>query len=110
MEALDWVILILLVGVVGFAIYVSTPAPRAVSSVTAAPVQAYKPESWCFVGENTLGRYCVKSEKCGPLDRFPSREACEYTEASALPLGVTGEGGLYYTQFLAPRVAQYHTF
>jgi hypothetical protein len=96
-----------------------TPFPAPVAAPSLAPTtptspttdpRAYVPESWCFVGENTLGRYCIKSEKCGPLDRFPSREACELTEASALPLGVTKDGGLVYNPFMQPKAARYHTF
>lgn len=69
----------------------------------------YTPESWCLVGENTLGRLCTQSTACKGIDRFPSREACEYTEASALPLGVTGQGGLFYHPFMS-REARYNTF
>ena len=82
------------------------PAP---TSIRQAHARVYRPESWCLVGENTLGRYCVRSDSCGPLERFPSREACEYTEASAMPLGVTEEGGLIMNPFLS-RERRYHTF
>ncbi len=89
-------------------------APTATTTTTPTPPtddpRTYVPESWCFVGENTLGRYCIQSEKCGPLDRFPSREACELTEASALPLGVTKEGGLVHNPFMQPKAVRYHTF
>ena len=79
---------------------IAAPAP-APAPATETDIRAYKPESWCLIGENTLGRYCVQAENCGPLERFPSREACEYVEASALPLGIVGKGGLHYTPFLS---------
>ncbi len=85
---------------------IAAPAPGA---SLAPDIRAYKPESWCFVGENTLGRLCVESENCDPLDRYPSREACELVEASALPLGITGEGGLHYNPFMV-KERRYHTF
>ncbi len=86
------------------------PASAATQQIATQP-QDYKPESWCFVGENTLGRLCVKTSYCPAAEnRFPSREDCEYTEASALPLGVTGEHGLYYNPFSSPRENRYHTF
>ncbi len=90
-------------------LHIVPPSPAA-----AAPddPRTYKPETWCFVGENTLGRYCVQRDEgtCGPLDTFPSREACEYTESSALPLGVTANGGLVYNPFMSPNQSLYHTF
>ncbi len=86
------------------------PAPGAATVTTAAPTdpRTYTPQSWCLVGENTLGRLCTESTACKG-DRFPSREACEYTEASALPLGVTGQGGLFYHPFMT-REARFNTF
>lgn len=115
---LELVYLFGLLLVVGWALrYFATPfpapAPATIPTDASPPIpdpRTYVPESWCFVGENTLGRYCIKSEKCGPLDRFPSREACELTEASALPLGITKEGGLVYHSFIQPRQVRYHTF
>jgi hypothetical protein len=93
-----------------FAPLAPTQSPVAVPVLAQShDIRAYKPESWCLVGENTLGRYCVPSENCGPLERFPSQEACEYVEASALPLGITGEGGLHYNPFLS-KETRYHTF
>ncbi len=91
------------------------PAPAPAPAALAGPSpsvdpRTYTPESWCLVGENTLGRYCVQSTQCRAMARFPSREACEYTEASALPLGVVKEGGLVYNPFLQPREDRYHTF
>ena len=113
---LEWVVFVGLLFFTGwflkafvFMPFSAAPAPAAPIASTADP-RAYTPESWCMVGENTLGRYCAKSTHCTAIDRFPSREACEYTEASALPLGVTKEGGLVYNTFQSPREDRYHTF
>jgi hypothetical protein len=113
---LEWVVFVGLLFFTGWFLkaFVFTPfsaAPIAapVASPSADP-RTYTPESWCLVGENTLGRYCVESTHCKAIDRFPSREACEYTEASALPLGVTREGGLVHNTFMQPREDRYHTF
>lgn len=98
-------------------IFVFTPialAPTALAptglTLGQASQRVYRPEHWCFVGENTLGRHCVKSDVCAPIDRYASREMCEYSEGSALPLGITGGGGLYYNAFMQPDKRRYHTF
>ena len=120
---LEWVFLVVLLFVTGwvmsrFAITSIAKGPATATAPAASPaaaataiadIRAYKPESWCFVGENTLGRYCVQADNCGPLDRYPSRETCELVEASALPLGITGEGGLHYNPFMV-KERRYHTF
>jgi hypothetical protein len=109
---LEWIFLAAVLFLSGWLIQTYTVTPIAGPAPAPAPqtdVRAYKPESWCLVGENTLGRYCVQSDHCGPLERFPSQEECELIEASALPLGVTGEGGLHYTPFMSKGV-RYHTF
>lgn len=53
-------------------------------------------ETWCFVGEDYSGRWCLKvptSRACDPDRSFASRSDCEYTEASSMPLGVQTNGG-----------------
>ena len=53
-------------------------------------------ESWCFVGEDLSGRYCVKvptSQACVPERHFASRSECELTPASHMPLGVLTKNG-----------------
>ncbi len=113
---LEWVLLIAILFFTGWMLkaFFATPFVLAPTATAAPPTskdpRAYRPESWCFVGENTLGRFCVQSDRCGPLDRFPSKDACEYTEASALPLGTAEEGGLYYRPFMTPRNIRYNTF
>jgi hypothetical protein len=82
------------------------PAPTQAPAQAQAPTQEPTRNTWCLVGENTLGRLCTQSA-CS--NGFPSKEACEYTEASALPLGVTGQGGLFYHPFMS-REVRYTTF
>lgn len=65
------------------------------------PVQPIIPEvvekeTWCFVGEDLSGRYCVRvpSEKsCVPERAFYSRNECELTPASHMPAGIQTGGG-----------------
>lgn len=48
-------------------------------------------ETWCLVGEDLSGRYCVKvpDKSLCPSDRkYPSRDACELTPANHMPTGV----------------------
>jgi hypothetical protein len=55
-------------------------------------------ESWCFVGEDLTGRYCVKvpsASSCEASRYFPTRSDCELQKANALPAGVvTASGGM----------------
>ena len=54
-------------------------------------------ETWCFVGEDLTGRFCVKvpSENSCDRDRsFGSRSDCEMTAASHMPAGVITSGGI----------------
>lgn len=51
--------------------------------------------SWCFVGEDLSGRYCVKvpSDATCTSDRlFKSREECEIVKGSHMPAGITRDG------------------
>jgi hypothetical protein len=51
--------------------------------------------SWCFVGEDLSGRYCVKvpsEESCDPHRLFKSRDECELVKASHMPAGITHNG------------------
>lgn len=55
-----------------------------------------KKESWCFVGEDVKGRWCLQvpsDHACDPNRTFASRSECELVEASSLPLGVVQNGG-----------------
>lgn len=52
-------------------------------------------ESWCFVGEDLSGRYCVKvpsEEACDPSRTFLTESDCEIVKASHMPLGITKDG------------------
>jgi hypothetical protein len=52
-------------------------------------------QSWCFVGEDLSGRYCVKvpSDASCTSDRlFKSREECEMVKGSHMPAGITRDG------------------
>jgi hypothetical protein len=53
-------------------------------------------ESWCFVGEDNTGRWCVKvpnSHACDPDRTFSSQSDCELVMASHMPLGFLSQGG-----------------
>ena len=53
-------------------------------------------ESWCFVGEDLTGRYCVQvpSEKSCDADRvFGNRKDCELTPANHMASGIVQENG-----------------
>lgn len=67
-------------------------------------VRVYRPENWCFVHEDHLGRWCVKTASpasCDPMRRFQSRETCELVSASALPLGIVHSRGATKQPFMA---------
>ena len=52
-------------------------------------------ETWCFVGEDLSGRYCVKvpSHKACNSDRsFQTREDCEMISGSHMPAGIMRNG------------------
>lgn len=108
---LEWVVFVSVLFLTGWLlkVFAYTSLAPAPAPAPAYDPRKYTPENWCFVGENTLGRFCVQSDRCKGVDRFPSREACEYTEASALPLGVTKQGGLFYTPFMSQE-DRLHTF
>jgi hypothetical protein len=55
-----------------------------------------KPESWCLVGEDLEGRWCVKvpsRDSCDANRVFGSRSECELNPANALPSGVVNKSG-----------------
>ncbi len=73
----------------------------------------YRPESWCFVGEDVEGRWCVRvpyPQSCTPDRLFDSEDSCTYIPASAMPLGVVREGGAEYKPFAPPMPAMANTF
>lgn len=59
--------------------------------LTALSSPAPDKESWCFVGEDLTGRYCVKvpaAGSCEPSRTYVSRNDCEMTPAHHLPTKV----------------------
>ena len=59
-------------------------------------LKTLKKESWCFVGEDLTGRYCVQvpSEKSCDTDRlFGNRKDCELTPANHMATGIVKENG-----------------
>ncbi len=68
---------------------------------------------WCLVAENTVGRFCMqvpKESQCTPDRLYGTQEACEMVDASALPLGISHNGGQYHLPFLTPRRRTNTTF
>jgi hypothetical protein len=50
-------------------------------------------ETWCFLGEDNTGRWCVKvplPSLCEPSRSYGGRDPCEMTLAQQLPLGLSG--------------------
>ena len=65
-------------------------------SKTLAPYDNTKNQTWCFIGEDNTGRYCVKvprADLCDPIRTFGQREACELVEGSQMPLSVVTRNG-----------------
>jgi hypothetical protein len=80
------------------------PSPAHAPSMQLDP-RTYRPENWCLLSENTVGRFCIqvpKSDQCHPKHLFPSREACEMTEASAMPLGISNTDGRFHSPLMQP--------
>jgi hypothetical protein len=53
-------------------------------------------ESWCFVGEDLTGRYCVKVPSAGSCDSsrtFQSRQDCEMVTGQHLPASIITKQG-----------------
>ena len=70
--------------------------PGAASAVSKLVSAKHQKESWCFVGEDLTGRYCVKvpSEKSCDTDRlFGTRKDCELTPANHMATGIVKENG-----------------
>jgi len=54
------------------------------------------PESWCFVGEDLTGRYCIKvpsDTNCDAERTFRTRRDCELVPANKLTAGIVKNGG-----------------
>ncbi len=53
-------------------------------------------ESWCFVGEDLTGRYCVKVPSAGSCDAsrtYKTRQDCELVPAQHLPASIVTKQG-----------------
>lgn len=78
-------------------IYTETEKPR--------PASANKEETWCFVGEDMTGRWCVRVPhrgSCDPERSYSSKSDCQLTAASRMPLGVNMEGGARVAPLMGP--------
>jgi len=67
-----------------------------ISERTNKIVDAKKPETWCFVGEDLVGRWCVavpKPDLCPRERSFGSRSDCELTPANHMPAGLVQNNG-----------------
>lgn len=54
-------------------------------------------ETWCFVGEDKTGRWCLRvpnSHACDPDRTYTSQADCELVTASEMPLGFLKNGGV----------------
>jgi hypothetical protein len=54
-------------------------------------------ESWCFIGEDKTGRWCLRvptSHACDPDRTYTSQADCELVTASEMPLGFLKNGGV----------------
>lgn len=56
------------------------------------------PSSWCFIGEDLSGRYCVRvpsEESCDPDRTFRTHSDCALINATHMPAGIIrGDGQL----------------
>jgi hypothetical protein len=60
------------------------------------PYDNTRNQTWCFIGEDNTGRYCVKvpsPDLCEPIRTFGQRESCELIEGSQMPLGIVTKSG-----------------
>jgi len=63
---------------------------------TRLPFDNTRNQTWCFIGEDNTGRYCVKvprADLCDPVRTFGQRESCELVEGSQMPLAIVTKSG-----------------
>jgi hypothetical protein len=75
----------------------SAPVTTSISERTGAIKDKKKPETWCFVGEDLAGRWCVavpKPDLCPRERAFASRSDCELTPANHMPAGLIQNNGV----------------
>ena len=68
-----------------------TTSPLAQLKTQTAGVATNPGETWCFLGEDNTGRWCVKvpiPSLCEPARSYGGRDPCEMTLAQQLPLGL----------------------
>jgi hypothetical protein len=73
------------------------------------PYDNTKNQTWCFVGEDNTGRYCVKvpaTDLCEPIRTFGSRESCELVEGSQMPLALVTQKGHSVTPISSLNIAE----
>jgi hypothetical protein len=77
-------------GIAGAAVPPIVPPPREIGAVHPDS------ESWCFVGEDLTGRYCVKVPSAGSCEAsrtYKSRQDCELVPAQHLPASIVTKQG-----------------
>jgi hypothetical protein len=111
-----WIMIMLVVGLAIGGIYIfkqysgskQSVFPEPVMPAPAMPAQMQElpaPEpaantvpqgqTWCFVGEDVQGRWCLQvpsKHACDSNRSFPSEEDCKLVPASPMPLGVATRG------------------
>jgi len=74
----------------------AAPPTVSISERTSKIVDAKKPETWCFVGEDLVGRWCVavpKPDLCPRERSFANHSDCELTPANHMPAGLVQNNG-----------------
>lgn len=69
------------------------------------PPKPQKEETWCFVGEDMTGRWCVRvphRKACDAERSYTSKSECQLTAASRMPLGVNLDGGARVAPLMGP--------
>lgn len=108
-----WIsVVVLLLAIVGVAFWkfgffgtVASPRFPVPTETSLAPLKLQKEETWCFVGEDMTGRWCVRVPHRGACDAersYSSKSDCQLTAASRMPLGINLEGGARVAPFLGP--------
>ena len=108
-----WIsVVVLLLAIVGVALWKfgffgtsasSYPVPTETN--LSPPPKLPKEETWCFVGEDMTGRWCVRVPHRGACDAersYSSKSDCQLTAASRMPLGVNMEGGARVAPLMGP--------
>ena len=89
-----------------FGFFQQTPSfPVPTETVKEGPKIPTKEETWCFVGEDMTGRWCVRVPHRGACDAersYSSKSDCQLTPASRMPLGVNIEGGARVAPLMGP--------